>query len=314
MKSKATLAAGITLLLAGIIAAYLTTRDPKAGSEQTNAPAPTKGADAKNTESGGDAKPAQGSASRSSRNRDEMKYKDLVEKYGESRTKLAAAVSGNVVAVLEDVIDIGEKALTGPQNSPFGSRNGLRMALGGVGNQLNLTDEQQEKATAAYQAFQRRELDKSKAAIGKLKQDPSTLMRLMLASDASSKGDITDEEYQQLQTDSAKDLAGIVNPLEEKNFRGGKPLRDETFVSELKATLDPTQAQTLDAELAKQAAEPAPNPNEGNISTIPKMGLEKLDQTMTSVRKMTVGFKSLIEGMGGLQDLRPPAEPDKGGE
>ncbi|MBN8457722.1 MAG: hypothetical protein J0M04_07785 [Verrucomicrobia bacterium] len=313
MKSKATLAAGITLLLAGIIAAYLTTRDPKAGSGQSSTPAPTSGADAQKPGSGEDAKPAQGSASRT-RNRDEMKHKDLVEKYGESRTKLAAAVSGNVVAVLEDVIDIGEKALTGPQNGPFGSRNGLRMALGGVGNQLNLTEEQQAKATAAYQAFQRRELDKSKAAIGKLKQDPSSLMRLMLASDASSKGDITDEEYQQLQTDSAKDLTGIVNPLEEKNFRGGKPLRDEAFVSELKATLDPTQAQTLDAELAKQAAEPAPNPNEGNISTIPKMGLEKLDQTITSVRKMTVGFKSLIEGMGGLQDLRPPAEPDKGGE
>ncbi len=310
MKNQTTIATGVVLLLAGIIAAYLTTRSPQAdkgSSAGTGSPANAANPAA---DGSGGTNPATAGANPRSRNRDDMKHKDLVAKYGESRTKLAATVSGNVVCILDDVVEIGEKALTGAATGPFGSRNGMRMALGGLGNQLNLTEEQQAKATAAYQAFQRRELDKSKAAIEKLKQDPSSLMRLMLASDASSRGEITDEEYQQLQTDSANDLTGVVNPLDEKNFRGGKPLRDEAFVSELKAGLDPTQAQTLEAELAKQAAEPAPTPNEGNISNIPKMGLEKMDQTITSVRKMTIGFKSLMEGMGGLQDLRPPADPE----
>lgn len=61
--------------------------------------------------------------------------------------------------------------------------------------------------------------------------------------------------------------------------------------------------------LAKQAAEPAPDPDAGNIANLPRMNLEKMDQTMTSVRQLTIGFKSMMEGMSGLQDLKPPEEP-----
>ncbi|MCF7675063.1 MAG: hypothetical protein K9N23_02190 [Akkermansiaceae bacterium] len=311
MKNKTTLAAGVLLLLAGIIAAILASKSSPpegAGDNPTgNSAAGSSGGPAVAGTAGNPA--FSGNAPGRARTRGELPNQDLVDQYGESRTKLAAAVSDNVIAVLTDATEIGEKALAGMATGPFGSRNAMRMGLGRLSNDLKLTEEQQEKATAAYQAFQRRELERSKASIAKLKQNPSTLMRLMLASDASARGDMSDEEYQQLQASTGEELKGVLNPLDEKNFRGGKPLRDETFVDEFKTVLDPEQSQLFEEEMANQAAQPAPDPNAGNISNIPKMDLEKMDQTITSVRKMTIGFKSLIEGMGGLQDLRPPTEP-----
>lgn len=311
MNHKTTLAAGTALLLAGLIAAYLTNRNPRpdpeaapaAGKPGTAASGATPGA-AQSGDAGVPGRPA--------RSRDDVKNQDLVAKYGESRTKLAATVSNNIVAILTDATEIGEKALAGGTGGPFGSAAGMRMALGAFGNDLKLTPEQQGKALAAFQAFQRRELDRSKGSLDQLKQNPAALMKLVLASDASSRGEIGDDEYRQQQTATAQELKGVVNPLDEKNFRGGKPMRDEAFVSELKTTLDPAQTELLEAELAKQAAEATPDPNEGNISNMPKMDLEKLDQTITSVHKMTIGFKSLMEGMGGLEDLRPPTDGDQG--
>lgn len=50
---------------------------------------------------------------------------------------------------------------------------------------------------------------------------------------------------------------------------------------------------------------------EGNISTLPKMELEKMDTSIQSARKITVGIKSMMEGFGGLKDLAPP--PAMGG-
>ena len=44
---------------------------------------------------------------------------------------------------------------------------------------------------------------------------------------------------------------------------------------------------------------------------MPTMELEKLDGAIGSAKKMTTGFRSIMEGMGGLQNLRPPNE---GGE
>jgi len=311
MNHKATYTAGAALLLAALLAVFLKSRATGPAKSSPTGPSGAGSPVAKTAgaEGPGDPNAATTSAAARARARSEVKNKELVERYGESRTKLAAAVSNTVIAVLGDALEIGEKALSGDAGGPFGSRAGMNFALGRLGGELKLTPEQQDQAVAAYQAFQRRELDRSKAALERLKSDPASLMNLMLASDATSRGNMAEDAYKQLQATSAEELKGVINPLDEKNFRGGKPLRDETFVGKLRTTLDPAQSQALEAELAKQAAEPAPDPNAGNISTIPKMELEKLDQTMTSVRQLTIGFKSMMEGMSGLQDLRPPEEP-----
>ena len=311
MKNRNTIAAGAALLLAGVIAAYLISRSPTAPSPTADTATPATVGTAANADSGAGDPANPGGPSTRVRVRDEVKNKDLVEQYGESRTNLAKHVSGNVIGLLETANELGELAMSGETGGPFGSTSGMRMSLGRLGSDLKLTEEQQAKATASYVAFRKRELERSKASLAKLKNDPTSLMKLMLASDASTRGSVSDEAYQQQQSATAGELQGVLNPLDERNFRGGTPLKDAAFLSEFKAVLDPSQTETLGTSLAEQAAQPAADPNEENISNIPKMELEKLDQTVEAAQKFTTGLKGMMEGMSGMKDLRPMMEQQR---
>jgi hypothetical protein len=312
MNRKSIIAAAFVLIIAGIAAVTLINSKP--GPAQADSPASGK-AVSSNTRPQGN-----GSSERSSprnRSRDSVKNPELAAKYGESRTNLSKRVSTNVIGLLEDAVEIGELAGSGQANGLFGSRVGMRMALGRLGNDLKLTEEQQVKAAASYAEFQKRERTRTKESIERLKKDPTSLMHLMLASDALARGESTEEEYKQVQSASGEDLKGVLNPLDQKNFRGGKPLQDPAFLNELKTVLDPTQSATLQSAIDEQAATATPaQADEGSIAKLPSMELEKLDQGVESVKKLTTGFKSVMEGMGGLQNLGPmlenPRQPEGG--
>lgn len=113
-------------------------------------------------------------------------------------------------------------------------------------------------------------------------------------------------------------LKGVINPLDRKNFGGGSPLRDPEFVSGLRGILDPGQVDKLDATMTQRETDAQADPSyipgvgEGNIASLPKMGLEKLDMSIESARKVTTGIKSMMDGMGGLKELMEQPQ-DQGG-
>ncbi|OYV05985.1 MAG: hypothetical protein CFE26_08720, partial [Verrucomicrobiales bacterium VVV1] len=217
-----------------------------------------------------------------------------------------------VICLLEDAIGRGEMAATGGLSKAFGGgRAGLQMGLGKLGRDLKLTDEQQEKAAALYSDYQKRQLEKLKGSVENLKKDPTALMQTLLASDAFSRGKITEDDYKQSQTSAAENLKGVINPLDRKNFSGGNPREDETFNREFQTLLDPTQAETYQAAIAAEQANPDEKKNAGDISNLPAMELEKLDGTVVAAKKMTSGLKQMMEGMGGLQDLGPLIEQQR---
>jgi RNA polymerase sigma factor (sigma-70 family) len=305
MTKKTAITAGVALLLAGAGAVALVNRD-SAGKKTAD---PT--ADHPTGSSVGSPAPADGTATKATRSRprDPAENPEFVAKYGQSRTNLSKHVAANVISLLEDAVDMGEMASSGTIGNAFGGpRAGLRMGLGRIGNDLELTEDQQDQAGALYAEFQKRELARSKETIARLKKDPTSLMQLMLASDAFSRGEINEAQYEELQTSSAEDLKGVINPLDRNNFRGGQPLEDETFRSGFQALLEPPQSEKLQASLDEQAAkanEPGADSDPGSISNLPTMELEKLDETVTSAKKLTGGLKQMMEGMGGLQDLEP---------
>lgn len=308
MTKKATIAAGVALFLAGAGAVALINSKPdksKAGDPASGKPANHPGSGQFAPTEDAEAKAAR------SRARSAVKNPELATKYGESRTNLSKHITTNVISLLEDTVEMGEMATAGKLGAAFGGRGGLRMGLGRAGNELKLTDEQQDKASTLYADFQKRELAKSKEAIERLKKDPTSLMQLMLASDALARGEINEEEYKRLQTESGAELEGVLSPLDERNFRGGRPLKDEAFLSEFKAILDPTQIETLQASIDEQAPAENGGAQEGSITNLPSMELEKLDTTIESVKKLTTGIKSMMEGMGGLQDLGPLMEQQR---
>jgi Spy/CpxP family protein refolding chaperone len=239
---------------------------------------------------------------------------DLIAKYGEARTNLSKHVSTNMVGIMDDVVKMGEMMTSGPA----GRFGGMGMALGRLNGELELTPEQREKAEALFKAHQQRQTERSRAAVERLKQDPTSLMKLMLASDASARGEMGEEEYKSVQEEAGKSLMGVINPLDRKNMGGGSPLRDPEFANDFRAILDPTQSAKFDESMAKRQAEATTDPNtvagveEGNIAGLPKMELEKLDTSIESARKITTGIKSMMDGMGGLREMMEP--PAGGGD
>ncbi|WP_193210650.1 RNA polymerase sigma factor [Luteolibacter marinus] len=267
------------------------------GSSPSAGLAPVESADAKTTRS---------------RPRDPAENPEFVATYGEARTNLSKHVAGNVISLIEDAVEMGEMATSGELGNAFGGpREAMKRGLGGIVNDLNLTDDQQEQAIDLYADFQKREIERAKDTIGKLKKDPTALMQLMLASDAYTRGEITEDEYKQLQVSSGEDLPGLLNPLDRQNMRGRPPLEEETFRNEFGKILDDGQSEQLDATLAEKEAQQAEQGDTRGISNLPAMELEKLDTTIESARKFTTGIKSMMEGVGGLQDLGPLMEQQR---
>jgi hypothetical protein len=258
-----------------------------------------------------DSEQSAGAASRAgerAKNRRTVDNAELAAQYGESRTNLSKHVATNVVAILDDAVQMGEMMISG-QGGSFGRGNGLGMALGQLNGELNMTPEQNEQATAILKEHQRRKVAEQKDAINRLQKDPTPLMKLILASDAGFKGDLQDEGYRLVQLEASEGLKGVINPLDRKNFGGGSPLRDPEFVSGLRGILDPSQVTKLDSTMAQRESEAQTDPanipgvGEGNIANLPKMELEKLDTSIESARKVTTGIKSMMDGMGGLKEL-----------
>lgn len=308
MTKKTAITAGAALLLAGAGAVAYINRDPGTPDATVEKPAGKSGTGASSGLS-----PVDDSARASkARPRDPAENPELVEKYGEARTNLSKHVANNVISLLEDAVEMGEMASSGQLGNAFGGRRGaMGMALGRMQRDLNLTEEQQEKAAAAFAEYQKRELARSKDNIERMKKDPTALMKLMLTSDSFARGEITEEQYQAAQKASGEDLKGVLNPLDRENFRGGQPLKDEAFRSEFEAILDPAQAETFQRSMTEQESREATQGDQSGIANMPSMELEKLDQTVTSAKKLTTGLKSMMEGMGGLQDLGPLMEQQR---
>jgi hypothetical protein len=296
MTRNTTLIAGFFLLLAGAGAFILANNNDEPATRDK----PTASAVAKPRGERGGFGPGEGAGepAMTKRVRPAVANSDLVAEYGEARTKYSRQIAGNVVTLLDDVVAMGEKMGGG---GGFGGQRGALMALGGVGRQLELSDEQRTKTEALLADFQKRELEKSKAAINSLRNDPQSLMRMMLASDKFSRGEITEDQYKAIQLSSQTELQGLMNPLDRQNFQGGRPLGDATFRQGMLEVLDPKQTETFNAAIEARPATPAAGA--GGIAELPPMDLEKLDKTITSAQTLTRGVQQMMEGLGNLQEL-----------
>ena len=99
-------------------------------------------------------------------------------------------------------------------------------------------------------------------------------------------------------------------------------MADDAFREDFEALLDEdqlasynaTQAENEAAAAAEGAAEAAPEATGSNITELPTMELEALDQAVGSARQIAGGLKQMMQGMGGLQQLQPQGGEGSGGE
>lgn len=241
----------------------------------------------------------------------EPEYPDLIAEYGESRTKLSKQVLGQVIGLLEEFVKSGEIA----SSRPGGNRENTERQLGSVVRHLVLNEQQKEQVTALYGNYLNRQLQRSRSTISRLKKDPTALMKLMLVGDSLARGEITKDEYTELQAVVGEDLAGIRNPLTSSNFDGSWPLKDDVFRQEMTKILDETQTEKLASLLAKQDARRSAHVDTSSISQLPAMDLSRLDAVVTSNREIASGLNEWTEGLRGLFIKEDEKRPNgRGGE
>jgi RNA polymerase sigma factor (sigma-70 family) len=303
-KTAITTAAALLVVGAGTIIAIQQTKKDSPTAEDSSG-APPRLRDQGQAAGAGD---DESSASRI-REREAGADADLIERYGESRTNLSKAVTTNVIGLLDDVVEMAEMATSGEMGRAFGGRGALRMGLGRLNDQLELTEEQRDKAVALMEDFQKRELERTKQSVDGLRDNPRTLTSLFLAGDAFARGEIDETEYKRIRDENAGELDGVINPLDRDNYRR-QPLGDPDFNAAMTAILDENQAATYQAALEEYNQRQTENPDSSGIDAIPAMELEKLDEAVGSARKMTSGFRQMMEGMGGLRELQPMIDPE----
>jgi RNA polymerase sigma factor (sigma-70 family) len=304
MTKKTAITAGVAVLIAGAGAVALI------NSNSSDPAAPATASDTRAPGSASRTPFGEPTADAPARPRPRDPATELAAQYGDSRTNLSKHVASTVISLLEDAIEMGEMATTGELAGALGGpRGAMQAGLGGVLRDLNLSEEQRKQAESAYAEFQKRELERTRSAVDNLRKNPESLMRVMLASDAFVRGELSEDQYKAIQTSAQEDLEGVLNPLDRRNFQGGRPLNDETFRQEMLGVLDPSQAESFQSAVDARAARETPTT--GSIAEMPAMDLEQLDKTITSAKTVTAGVRQMMEGLGGLQDLGPILEQQR---
>lgn len=244
------------------------------------------------------------------------RYPELTDRYGPARTGFSRQVAGSVVSLLEEALSMGEMMQEAGRQGNWGGGGRWMSRAVSQRTGVELNDEQQEAMLELYRDYRQREMDQAKVAVNALKKDPVPLMELLLAGDALKREEMSESEYEAVVTAAAADLEGVYNPLDRDNFRGGNPMADETFRTGFEGLLDDEQLASYEAHQAESDGDGDGTAEESgsNITELPTMKLEEVDQAVGSARQIASGLRQMMEGMGGLQQLQPQLEGGDGGE
>ena len=297
--------AGIAILCGGI---YLGST-LKNGSDPATTPATGPAAAGASQNGATPGTPAAPQTDKSSKPRPESAWAKLTEKYGDGRTKLSKKVTADIAKVMGDAMelaDMGAKIAGGKSAKEMATTQ----AVSSLTTRLGLTDEQKAKATEIVEKRIAERMDAMKELSTAMSDDPGPMMETILAGDAFSRGEITEEEY----NSASEDTLGLLRNVSGFGFGGPggrSQLSDPLMAEQLQTVLTPEQ-QTQLAEIVKQAQDQAAQGGPTKIpfqnGTLPAMDLEKLDQSMQSAQKLTSGIRAMMEGFKGLQQINPPTE------
>lgn len=247
-------------------------------------------------------------ATKSSNSR-ESAWAKLTEKYGDSRTNLSKKVTEDISKMMDDALDLADMGarLAGGKTAAEMSSD---QALAALSRQLDLTDEQKDQAAAIVSKRVSERFEAVREITSAMNEDPCAMMETILAGDAYSRGEISEDEYNGI-TGETTAMFGNIAGFGMGGRGGASQLSDPLLAAGLQPILDPAQQQKM-AELTEQAQARSNQGNAGGMpfqnGTLPAMDLEKLDATVQSGRKLTGGLRAMMEGFGELQRAQPPAD------
>ncbi len=241
------------------------------------------------------------------RKRPELKYPDLVSKYGESRVNLSRHITSERVAMFNDMIEVGgaagiDKLVHPDDESKDDSESKVTAQLGTVSASLNLSAEQITKIANLLAKSKQRKLTAIQDVVNQTSKDPTAMMTALLVSDAAARREIDEPEFKRLTSEAERlvsDQSGKVNIDMDV---GNNPFTDEVFVSELKVLLGPNQRTAVENEMKGMTSSDKLEALKAARSKYTnQQHLEEVDTNTSSAKKMMAGLKSMIEGVKSMR-------------
>lgn len=238
----------------------------------------------------------------------------LSAKFGEEKTKLSKKISSDLGDVIDEGMELAN-AMAKNTGAATPAEAASKEALKNLSPQLGLDETQQQKAGALIQGAVKERMDAVTQLASAMRAEPEQMMEMFLAGDALSRGEITQGEYDQMTQPTRTMLENIGGFVMGRpgSGPGNQLLGDEAFTKELNGILTPDQQVKL-TEISTQWTEQAQTRRGGTRGgipfqngQIPVMDLEKLDQSVTSVKKMAGAARIMIDAMQGLKQANPDA-------
>ena len=200
----------------------------------------------------------------------------LVTKYGEDRTKQSKRVALDMIGLAEEL-----KAVS---SSGEPQLNWLQMMLGDTFAELLLSPEQEAAMLAAYGKAQQERSERIKREFEQLAKDPGPLMELVLASDATTRGEMEREEFQKM-GEAAKEATRIAARMP-GDYIPDMNSADPAFRRALADVLEPDQAVIFENCFKGATWQRIP---------LPLVDLEKREKDLKAGRKWFQAMRELEE-------------------
>lgn len=237
----------------------------------------------------------------------------LAQRYGVEKTTLSSKITSNLTSVINEGMELANSAARNSGSSSLAeaaSKEMLRNASG----QLGLTEEQHQQAAAVIQSAVNKRVTAVEDLTHAMSSEPEQIMEMLLAGDALARNQITQEEYDRVTFQTRNMLQQMTG------FITGRPgqsadsqvLLDPETTAQLNAILTPDQQVKLAEMTATFTQEIQARQASGNRAgmpfqpgQIPVMELERLDQTVASVKQMAEAGRLMLEAMKTMKEANP---------
>jgi hypothetical protein len=238
----------------------------------------------------------------------------LAQKYGVEKTAASSNVTSNLTSLINEGIEL---ANTAAQNSGSATlaEAASKQILRNASSQLGLSEEQHQQAAAVLESAVNRRLTSIEELTYAMSAEPEHLMEMLLAGDALARNQITQAEYDQMTLQTRAMLQQMTGFGVGRSSRdpAAQFLLDPETTAQLNAILEPDQQVKL-AEMtatlarqieARQASQQQRTGLPFQLGEIPVMEIERLDQTVASMRQMTEAARLMMDAMKVMKEANP---------
>jgi hypothetical protein len=237
----------------------------------------------------------------------------LAQRYGVEKTTLSSKITSNLTSVINEGIELANSAARNSGSASLAEAASKEM-LRNASSQLGLTEEQHQQAAAVIQSAVNKRMTAVEDLTQAMSSEPEQIMEMLLAGDALARNQITQDEYDQItfQTrNMLKQMTGYITGRSAQSADSQLLLDPET-TAQLNAILTPEQQVKLTEMTAAFAREIQTRQASGNRAgmpfqpgQIPVMELERLDQTVGSVKQMAEAGRLMLEAMKTMKEANP---------